>query len=58
MKHFNFNLSLFCAAVAAMPLVGCIDDNYDLSDIDTTVRVQVNDLEVPVNLDADRKSVV
>lgn len=52
MKHFNFNLSLFCAAVAAMPLVGCIDDNYDLSDIDTTVRVQVNDLEVPVNLDA------
>ncbi len=52
MKHSHFNLSLLCTAVAALPLVGCIDDNYDLSDIDTTVRVSVNDLEVPVNLDA------
>ncbi len=52
MKQSYFNLSLLYAAMAALPLVGCIDDNYDLTDIDTTVRVQVNDLEVPVNLDA------
>lgn len=32
-------------------LTGCIDDDYDLSDIDTTVQVQVKDLTVPVNLD-------
>lgn len=29
----------------------CIDDNYDLSDIDTTTRLQVNDLTLPVNMD-------
>ena len=32
-------------------LTGCVDDNYDLSDIDTTVKVRVNDLIVPINLD-------
>lgn len=52
MKHFNFNLSLLSVTLASLPLVGCIDDKYDLSDIDTNVRVQVKDLEVPVNLDA------
>lgn len=52
MKQSYFNLSLLFAAMVALPLSGCVDDNYDLSDIDTTVRVQVNDLEVPVNLDA------
>ncbi len=39
------------ALVAALPLSSCIDDKYDLSDIDTTVRVEVNDLVVPVNID-------
>jgi len=29
---------------------GCIDDDYDLSDVDTTVRVSVDDLVVPINL--------
>ncbi len=29
--------------------VACIDDNYDLSDIDTTTELKVNDLTVPVN---------
>lgn len=36
--------------LAAALLTGCIDDNYDLSDIDTSVRVPVNDLVVPVNV--------
>lgn len=29
----------------------CIDKDYDLSDIDSTVRVDVNDLVLPVNID-------
>jgi len=36
----------------AVALTGCVDDNYDLSDIDTTTRIQVNDLVLPVNIDA------
>ena len=34
-----------------MPLTACFDDNYDLSDIDTTTEIKVNNLVVPVNLD-------
>jgi hypothetical protein len=38
---------------ALLPLVtGCIDDNYDLSDIDTTTQLKVNDLTLPINIDA------
>lgn len=32
-------------------MAGCVDDKYDLSDIDTTSRVTVNDLTIPVELD-------
>ena len=39
-------------ALLAVVSTACIDDNYDLSDIDTTTRVQVNDLTLPVNIDA------
>lgn len=35
-------------------LTGCIDDNYDLSNADTTTRVNVNDLVLPVNIDPVR----
>lgn len=38
-------------AAMSLCMTGCIDDNYDLSDIDTTVNVRVNDLVVPINLD-------
>ncbi len=31
-------------------LTGCIDNNYDLDDIDTTTRITVNDLVVPLQL--------
>jgi len=44
-------LSLTAAALACLPLTACFDDNYDLSDIDTTAEIKVNDLVVPVNLD-------
>lgn len=33
-----------------LALTGCVDDNYDLSDIDTTTELKVNDLTVPLNL--------
>lgn len=42
---------LMAAAVAAPLLTGCVDDDYDLSDIDTTARLNVKDLVVPINLD-------
>ncbi len=32
-------------------LTACVDNNYDLSDIDTTVRVNVNNLVIPVKVD-------
>ncbi len=35
----------------ATGFVSCVDNNYDLSDIDTTTRLTVNDLVVPVNID-------
>ena len=44
-------LSLTAALLACMPLTACFDDNYDLSDIDTTTEIKVNNLVVPVNLD-------
>lgn len=43
--------AVFAIAMAAS-LASCVDDKYDLSDIDTTVQVKVNDLTIPVNLDA------
>lgn len=36
----------------ALSLTACIDDAYDLSDIDSTVGIKVNDLVVPLKLDA------
>ena len=49
--------SLHCY-VATVPmlllLTSCIDDNYDLSDVDTTSRINVNDLVLPVNIDPIR----
>lgn len=35
---------------AALVLAGCVDDKYDLTDIDTTSRITVDNLTIPVNL--------
>lgn len=35
---------------AMVILTGCVDDNYDLANIDTSVEVPVNDLVIPVNV--------
>ncbi len=31
-------------------LTGCVDDKYDLSNIDTTTRIEINNLTLPVNV--------
>lgn len=36
---------------ASVILFGCVDDSYDLSNADTTTRVNINDLVLPVNID-------
>ena len=37
--------------VAVSMMTGCVDDKYDLTDIDTTSRFTVDDLTVPINLE-------
>lgn len=43
-------IPLALPAAAALLLTGCIDDNYDFSNIDTTSKVAVKDLVLPVNI--------
>ena len=38
--------------LAIVSLTGCIDDKYDLSDIDTTSSFKVKDLVIPVNIES------
>lgn len=52
MNIYSLKGWLHCAAIASLvTLPSCIDDNYDLSDIDTTVELQVTDLVLPINID-------
>lgn len=39
------------AAGSAVLLSGCIDNNYDLSDIDTTTQIKFNNLTLPIQID-------
>lgn len=43
-------LAATAATTMTMLLTGCIDNGYDLTDIDTTSEIKVNDLTLPVNL--------
>lgn len=38
-------------AALALAATGCVDDAYDFNDIDTTARLTVSDLVVPINID-------
>lgn len=49
MKHY---LLYAAGLIAAASVTSCVDDKYDLSDIDTTARIQVDNLTIPVNVDA------
>ncbi len=51
MKKLSTLFPTAALAVSGILLTGCIDDNYDLSDIDTTVKVPVDNLVIPVNID-------
>lgn len=52
MMNFNkaFLVKGLLPIAACSALTACVDDNYDLSDIDTTSRFTVNNLTVPINL--------
>ena len=54
-KPFNSTLKLL---LAFLPLFSCVDNNYDLSDIDTTVEVKINDLVIPINIDEIKLSTI
>lgn len=51
-------LAYSAGILSILTLAGCVDDNYDLSDIDGDIEVKVNDLTVPIRLDAIRLSKV
>ena len=48
-KHY-WLLGLSTAVLLATS--SCVDNAYDLSDIDTNVRLQVKDLVIPMNIEA------
>lgn len=48
-NRFSFVKGFLPVAVCCS-LAGCVDDKYDLTDLDTSSRIMVNDLTVPVNL--------
>lgn len=48
MKYYQLLCPL---AAATLLLTGCIDNDYDLSDIDTTSKVEVKDLTLPINME-------
>ncbi len=43
---------LLASLATAMFTVSCVDDNYDLSDIDGTVGINVNELTIPLEVDS------
>lgn len=43
--------AVYLPLLATLILGGCVDDKYDLSDIDTTTSIKIKDLILPVNLD-------
>ncbi len=39
-------------SVTLLLATSCVDSNYDLSDVDTTLQIQVTELTLPINIDA------
>ncbi len=50
MNFLNFKSALMGTILLTIA-TACIDDDYDLSDIDTTSQIKVDNLEIPINLD-------
>ena len=51
MRKYYAMLWLLSAASGSLLLQSCKDDDYDLSDIDTTIKAEVKDLTLPINID-------
>ncbi len=47
----NLKSILLCTVGATLPLVGCVDNNIDLLNIDTTSEFKINDLAIPLNIE-------
>ena len=43
---------------ALLFILSCVDNNYDMSDIDTTSRFNISNLTLPLNLDPVKLGVV
>jgi len=50
MRMKNFKGLLLLLTITTMSL-SCVNNDYDLSDVDTTVSMKVNNLTIPLNLD-------
>lgn len=52
MKFFNRyqGVAFAVGALSTMLFSSCTDDNYDLDNLDTTMRIEVKDLTLPLNL--------
>lgn len=48
MRRFFLGSVIVCTALF---FTGCVDNDYDLSDIDKTTQIKINDLTLPINLD-------
>lgn len=51
MTTLRYRIMLPVALTSVVTLSGCFDNDYDLSDIDTTARINVTDLVLPVRID-------
>ncbi|MDE7443866.1 MAG: hypothetical protein K2M65_06870, partial [Muribaculaceae bacterium] len=51
MRKYHAMLWLLTAASGSLLLQSCKDDDYDLSDIETTIKAEVKDLTLPINID-------
>lgn len=46
-----FQKALAASLLSGLALTACVDNNYDLSNLDTTTEVVVKDLVIPINVD-------
>ncbi|MDE6085680.1 MAG: hypothetical protein K2G40_04685, partial [Muribaculaceae bacterium] len=52
MKNYLSFIPSAAAVLLAAGVTGCVDDSYDLDNINTDIEVKIKDLTVPIKLDA------
>ncbi len=50
MRTLHFSKLMLCAT-SVIALTGCIDESYDLSDMDKSMEMKVNNLTLPISID-------